>query len=296
MKKNITDQALNIIRARKKKNQDIFKEKSTVLENDENFVKIEKEYLSLSIQNRKKEAYGQNCDKDEEERLLKILKDIKAEHGLEKLEMQYDCPLCKDEGYVDGKQCKCLKTEISKLLLKDSGFEKLENFDASIKTSEKLEPLYKKMKEWCNCKSAKNLIYFSGPSGVGKTHLLRCMANEFITNGKVVNIVTSLNLSLDFKTFSKTADEQLLKKYINPEVLFVDDLGTEPIFKNVTIEYLYLIINERKLRNKKTVITSNLGLEEISDRYDERIFSRIVDQNTSIAVFIDGKDRRLIKK
>lgn len=296
MKKNITDQALNIIRARKKKNQDSFKEKSVVLENDENFLKTEKEYLSLAIQNRKKEAYGQKCDKGEEERLLKILKDIKAKHGLEKLEMQYDCPLCKDEGYVNGKQCKCLKTEISKLLLKDSGFEKLENFDEAIKTSEELEPLYKKMKEWCNCKSAKNLIYFSGPSGVGKTHLLRCMANEFITNGKVVNIVTSLNLSLDFKTFSKTADEQLLKKYINPEVLFVDDLGTEPIFKNVTIEYLYLIINERKLRNKKTVITSNLGLEEISDRYDERIFSRIVDQNTSIAVFIDGKDRRLTKK
>ncbi len=296
MKKNITEDALNIIRERKKKNQDAFKEKTAVLETDEAYLSAEKKYTAAVIENRKKEAYEEKVDAAKEQQLLKELETIKAKYGLKDVTLHYDCPHCKDEGYVNGKQCTCLKSEISKLLLKGSGFEQLENFDDAIKTAKTLQPLYKKMQEWCNVTSAKNLIFFSGPTGVGKTHLLCCMANEFIQNGKVVNIVTSLNLSIDFKTFSKTSDEELLKKYLTPDVLFIDDLGTEPIFKNVTVEYLYLIINERKMRNKKTVITSNLELDEISDRYDERLYSRIGDQKTSIAVLLDSEDRRLTKK
>lgn len=296
MKKSITEEALNIIRERKKKNQDAFRIKTAALENDEEYLSAEKQYTSIVIENRKKEAYGEKVDKTKEEQSLKKLEAIKSKHGLSGVNMQFNCPLCKDEGYINGKQCNCLKSEISKLLLKGSGFEQLENFDDATKTAKNLQPLYKKMKEWCNVNSAKNLIYFAGPTGVGKTHLLRCMANEFIINGKVVNIVTSLNMSIDFKTFSKTSDETLLKKYLTPDVLFIDDLGTEPIFKNVTVEYLYLIINERKMRNKRTVITSNLELDEISDRYDERLYSRIGDQKTSIYLILQGSDRREEKK
>ncbi len=296
MKQNIIEQALNIIRARKKKNQDELREKLAVLEKDEDFATLEKKYTALVIENKKKEAYGEVPNEKEEKALFQKLQQTKSRYGLEDVKLHYDCPLCKDEGLIDGKQCRCLKTEISKLILEGSGFEKLESFEKAIPTAQHLTPVYEKMQQWCNANSAKNLIYLAGPTGVGKTHLMRCMANELIKNGKVVNIVTSLSLSIDFKTFSKNLDEEILKKYLTPDVLFIDDLGTEPIFKNVTIEYLYLVINERKMKNKKTVITSNLDLGDVMDRYDERIFSRIVDKNTSITLFLDGDDRRLIKK
>lgn len=295
MRKDITEQALRIVRAKKKRNQDLFNEKISVLEKDKEYVRIEKEYISLMIDNQKKEAYGQKADREKEQKLFELLQEQKEKYGLKNISIEYGCPLCKDEGYVNGKQCKCLKTEISKLLLQGSGFEKLEDFDKATKSSGSLEPLYRKMQEWCNKNSEKNLIFLSGPTGVGKTHLIQCMANEFINKGKMINIVTSLNLSLDFKIFCKNSDESLLTKYLNPDVLFIDDLGTEPIFKNVTIEYLYLIINERKMRNKRTVITSNLTLSDVFDRYDERIFSRIADQKSSIAINLDGDDRRLKK-
>lgn len=296
MKTNITEEALGIIRARKKKNQEDFRKKTAILDQDKQFVETERKYIDTVIENRKKEAYGQACDHTTEAKYFEQLQSIKAKYGLENATMHFDCPICKDTGYVDGKQCSCLKSIISNLLLKGSGFEQLEDFESATKTAKELKPLYKSMKEWCNSNSAKNLIYLCGPTGVGKTHLIRCMANEFISNGKVVNIVTSLDMSIDFKTFSKNSDEELLKKYITPEVLFVDDLGAEPIFKNVTVEYLYLIINERKMRNRKTIITSNLELDEISDRYDERLYSRIGDQKTSIYVILDGEDRRGEKK
>ena len=45
MKKDITEQALRIVRAKKKKNQDLFNEKISVLEKDKEFIKIKKEYI-----------------------------------------------------------------------------------------------------------------------------------------------------------------------------------------------------------------------------------------------------------
>ena len=151
------------------------------------------------------------------------------------------------------------------------------------------------MKEWCNKKSDKNLIYIAGPTGVGKTHLIKCMANELIENGKVIKLVTAFNMNQDFKEFKKTMNEDLLNKYLSPEVLFVDDLGTEPKYKDITIEHLYLVINERKMKNLPTIITSNLDLKDLRDVYDERISSRIMDRNSSINIYIDGDDRRLKK-
>lgn len=294
MNPKVTEQALNIIRNRRQDAEKRYREKMAKIESDKNYNLTQKRYMALVIENARKEAYGEKADKTEENATLKIINSLKAKYGLENAKIEYSCPYCKDTGYVNGKQCKCLKSEISKLLLENSGFEKLESFDEGMKTCGPiLLPIYQKMREWCNSNSKKNLIYFAGPTGVGKTYLIRCMANELIKNGKVINIVTSLNLSLDFKTFTKTFEEELLKKYITPEVLFIDDLGTEPIFKNATIEYLYLIINERKMRNKKTVITSNLDLGDIRERYDERIYSRIVDRNTSLTIFLNGEDKRI---
>ena len=122
---------------------------------------------------------------------------------------------------------------------------------------------------------------------------MKCMANEFIENGKVVKITTAFNMNQDFKEFSKTRNEELLNKYLSPEILFVDDLGTEPKYEDITLEYTFFIINERKMRNLKTVITSNKCPEELMQIYDERIFSRLTDKSTSFIFELSGEDRRL---
>ena len=75
----------------------------------------------------------------------------------------------------------------------------------------------------------------------------------------------------------------------------IDDLGTEPVLKNVTLEYLYLILNERLTSNKATVITTNLDLNGIINRYGERIYSRITNKSNTFVCRFTGADLRKLQ-
>lgn len=290
MKQAIIFKALAIVQARKRKAESEYSDKIRPLYKDEDFEELDKKYTRLVIENARKEANGEKVDKSEEEKLKAKLDTLKNT-----TEPDYSCKICKDNGYTNGQMCKCLKKEISNVLLEGSGFEKLEKFEDAKKTSGSLEKIYELMQKWCNSDFKKNLIYLAGPTGVGKTYLMRAMANELIERGKVIKIATAFAMNQDFKEFSKRHNDDLLNKYLDCEVLFVDDLGTEPLYKNVTLEFLYLIINERKMRKLPTIITSNLDLCDISERYDERITSRIADRETSITLLLGGEDRRLKK-
>ncbi len=289
MKQQIIQKALNIVRSRKNRAElehNLLIEKN--LENPE-YQDLQKQYTRLMIENARRESEGKGPDKQKENQLKAKL------DTFSNLTPKYSCPTCHDDGYVNGQMCVCLKKEISKILLSDSGFQKLENFEDAKKTCGDLKETYALMQKWCNSDFKKNLVYLAGPTGVGKTFLIRCMANELIESGKVVKIVTSFALNQDFKDFSRSHNDDLLNKYINCEVLFIDDLGTEPIYKNITVEFLYLIINERKMRKLPTIITSNLDLSNVREIYDERIYSRIVDRSTSITILLTGQDKRIKK-
>lgn len=293
MKQDIIKEGLKVLHQHKIEAEQQYNNKMQPLYQDENFKKLNSAYTKTLIENARIESVGEKPDKTAENKLKNEIEKLISDKNLSDAKVEYNCNFCNDEGYVNGQMCSCLKKEISKILLKNSGFEKLESFSEATKTSGDLEKYYNKMQEWCNSKFTKNLIYLAGPTGVGKTYLIRCMANELIQKGKIIKIVTAFKMNQDFKLFSKTFDDEILNKYLDCEVLFIDDLGTEPIYKNVTVEYLYLIINERKMKKLPTVITTNLDLNDLRNRYDERIFSRIVDRQTSITLLLAGNDKRL---
>ena len=83
-----------------------------------------------------------------------------------------------------------------------------------------------------------------------------------------------------------------LSPLLDVDLLVIDDIGAEPQFKNVTCEYLYLVISERARYHKKTIITTNLKPLEFIDRYGERIYSRIFDKSKSILLNLKGEDLR----
>ena len=108
---------------------------------------------------------------------------------------------------------------------------------------------------------------------------------------------TAFNLNslfLKYHTTNVKERDYILTNLIETDVLLIDDLGTEPIIKNVSIEYLTLLLTERQ--NKHTIIATNLTDEEIQNKYGDRVFSRLTNKNMSKLLYLDGDDLRHINK
>ena len=76
------------------------------------------------------------------------------------------------------------------------------------------------------------------------------------------------------------------------DLLIIDDLGTE-LTNSFVSSQLFLCINERIMRRKSTIISTNLELENFSETYSERTFSRIASNYQMVKLI--GKDIRIQK-
>lgn len=300
MNQRLLNEALNNINSKRISAEKTAKENlEKALKNDD-FKKLYYAYTSTMIENAKKDAFGEKYEKNELQKIEKTIKQKLKDLKLEPINPNYSCIKCNDSGYIENKYCDCLKKEITRILFKNSGFKKLNDFKDSnfeiFENKEEMKKIYEVLKAWCNKDSDKNLVYLLGQTGTGKTHLLSSMANEFIKQNKIVFLTTAFNLSQLFLKYHTTKEKDVLDEILSCEVLFIDDLGTEPFLKNITQEYTYLVINERRMKNLRTIITSNLTPLELKEKYDERIFSRILDKSTSITLELKGKDKRFVNK
>lgn len=78
-------------------------------------------------------------------------------------------------------------------------------------------------------------------------------------------------------TFDKDSDdseEKLIRDYSRKELLCLDDLAAEKV-SDYTVSTLYLVVNKRGEYARPTIITSNLSLDGIAQRLDDRIASRL---------------------
>ncbi len=232
--------------------------------------------------------------------------------GLKKEELSpiYECEKCKDSGFVGGEMCDCYIARRNAELIKECGLSASElvgfaDFDTKIFADEKQKNDSIKLKDfltkWCNNYPAvsKNKIVLLGKTGTGKTFFSKCMAKELINKGLSVCYVSAFEMNNLFLKYHTTFDESklsVLVPLIESEILFIDDLGTEPNLKNVTENYLFLILSERERFNRPTIITTNLGADGLSQNYGERIYSRLSDKKSGIILKLEGEDLRYSKK
>lgn len=218
---------------------------------------------------------------------------------------KFECKNCKDTGFIDGKMCDCLTQNYYNTLmeLSNTTFDnipliseyKTECFKQDIN---KMNSLKNSMINFVdNIKTARtrNLV-FVGNTGVGKTYLAKSIAKTCMSQGNTVIFTTSFNLNNEFlkSHLSSELDKiKLLNNFINCDLLVIDDLGSEPILKNVTREYLLILINERIARNKAIIITTNLRPDNIISTYGQRFASRIFNKEDSSLIEITGKDLRM---
>lgn len=286
--------------------------------------KLEENLISLSAESGRMALRGDDSSlKNLKSSLSELqLRQIKllSQAGLpsDYLEMRYQCNKCQDTGYIGSDKCNCLKQAIADLMYSDSNIKAIlskENFskfsfqyysDEYVDEVLGLSPLSNMQKVVAVCKNfikhfSKNHdnLLLLGNAGVGKTFLANCIAKELLDNGYTVIYLTAFRLFdiLEKHKFGKDEDNsyQAANQFdyiLDCELLIIDDLGTE-LNNSFTNSQLYLIINERLLRQKSTIISTNLSLPNINTNYGERIFSRIVSNYNAQRII--GEDIRLLK-
>ena len=222
------------------------------------------------------------------------------------------CPVCRDTGYTGEpvrEPCECLKKAYREKLrrkigLNSEGNETFESFDLSVFPEEKLpersysqRDLMKRCREiceeWANRYpdvESRDLM-LSGKSGLGKTYLLHAMAERLVRRDINVLIVSAYK-TLEILRKAYFSNEENPGELTETEVLMIDDLGSEPLMQNVTVEQLFNLINERQNRGLSTVISTNLDMIEFRNRYTERIASRLRDKRYCKVITLEGKDIR----
>jgi len=234
----------------------------------------------------------------------------------------YECIYCQDTGYIsqDGQtqMCNCLKQKIYDIEYNKSNMNSLEkqnfqNFKVQLYSTEKdaekyqsdisprenIELILKICQNFVknfNITDERNLL-FTGKTGLGKTFLSSCIANELLKQGKTVLYQTAsvmLDTIIDYRFGKANSSKNIYDHLLNVDLLIIDDLGTEGINQMKLVE-LFNIINSRLLNSKKitkTIISTNLSLQSLFENYDERIVSRLVG-NYDICYFF-GEDIRFM--
>ena len=227
----------------------------------------------------------------------------------------YDCPICKDTGYVGSEKCSCFKKAVIDLLYAQSNLEEIlqkENFDTfslkyysdsyiDAKTGRTSLSSMKEALQVCHdfvdrFDTEFSNLFLYGDTGVGKTFLSNCIAKELIDKTYSVIYFTAFELFDVFakSKFGKDETAEVMYSHIfDCDLLIIDDLGTE-LTNSFTTSQLFLCLNERLLRKKSTIISTNLALDTFSELYSARTFSRITS-NYKILKLI-GDDIRIKKK
>lgn len=224
------------------------------------------------------------------------------------------CPHCGDSGTLsDGSACRCLMTyytaeqnrRLSKML--DLGGQSFDTFsldwydDGQGATLRHMELVLEACINYARRfgERSGNLM-FTGAPGLGKTFLSACIAREVSERGYSVVYDTAGHIFQQFESdkfgrenpYEEAADREV-NRYLNCDLLIMDDLGTEMLTGFVQSAF-YRIINDRLLGRRKTVLSTNLTPAELSARYGAAVSSRIQGEYDILQFY--GKDIRLQKK
>ena len=244
-----------------------------------------------------------------------------TEHGwpADALDDRPACPKCGDTGWVGAAMCSCLKelcaqeqiAELSRLL--DLGEQSFDTFSLDLYSplpwpGEDMSPRENMefILEVCANYARKfgkfyfRNLFLTGAPGLGKTFLSACIARTVSDQGFSVVYDTAVNVFARFEEqkFARDREEagearDDTRRYLGCDLLILDDLGSElttPFVQSA----LYTLINSRLSADKRTVISSNLSMDQIRQRYTPQIASRLEGEYRVLPFY--GEDIRLLRK
>lgn len=262
--------------------------------------------------------------KELEERNLKLQREraellVGAGYPYDYVDDEPVCRQCGDSGYLgDGSPCRCLlkycaqeqNRQLSRLL--DLGNQSFDTFsldwygtqvwdDFGRSPRENMEMVREICGSYARSFSAgSGNLLFTGAPGLGKTFLSACIARVVSERGFSVVYDTAAHIFQHFESgkFGRENPydgdpEREINRYLNCDLLIMDDLGTEMLtsFVQATV---YRLVNERLLSRKSTLLSTNLSVPELGRRYGEAVLSRLQGEYQVLVFF--GEDIRLLKR
>lgn len=279
---------------------------------------IDRQIKELGFSSLKLASFGKETQEYE-----KKIKDLSAykkrllrENGYSEdyMEIKYFHPACQDTGFVGNKVCSCRKQLIIDQKYDQSNIrdkireENFASFDINlfsrnpdnnpISPYENMTHILKVVRKYCaNFAYETSNIYIYGEVGRGKTFLLNSIAKEILDQNFSVLYVTAPRLFKflnDYLYAFEDRREKLDEKYrliFESDLLIIDDLGAEAS-RPKDPSLLFDLVNERMNEGKPIIFSSNLDLASLQEEYGDRIFSRIMGNETKI-LEIYGRDLRL---
>ncbi|NLW20583.1 MAG: ATP-binding protein [Clostridiales bacterium] len=227
------------------------------------------------------------------------------------LEPVFQCLDCRDSGYtgtVPRALCGCVSRRYHELLSGDLAQDNgpsFERFDPRVFPEVDLDDqgtTQRMLMEVIRRHAARfadevpggrlNLLLY-GPSGLGKTYVLHSIARRVRERGTLTLTLNANALLNHIRQAYFSREDEVEQPYYTVPLLLIDDLGTEPLWENITLEQLFALLEHRIQNRLHTVISTNLPLEKIRERYTARIYSRLLDQRNSLALQFQGQDVRL---
>ena len=225
------------------------------------------------------------------------------------LDLQYRCSICKDTAYVGdapSRFCDCFENRLRMMQYEDGSMagvneQNFATFDlARFPEENNQRAVMEALRRGCEIyadsfpNSKYDNIVLSGLGGTGKTFLLNCIYERVVSRGHAAVRVTAFKMfeMMRKQHFANSPEDCEFDQLLSAPMLLIDDLGSEPMMRNITVEYLFILLNERLSAHRHTVITTNLLPDQIRERYGERISSRMFDRSRTYAVNLTGKDLR----
>lgn len=231
-------------------------------------------------------------------------REILRQNGIDPQSLQggYACPVCRDTGIVleNGikRPCSCRVQQAQKKRdEKFLSYPHFSDFRASIyedsaqrESAQRLKAMLESYALQFPHNKKPNLFLF-GNTGLGKTFFLSCLTRALHERGIKCEMVPAYDL-FDAMRRQHLGQANALRKYGALPFLAIDDLGVEPMYRNITVEYLNKLLDLRLQRHLATAVTTNLDNGALAERYGERILSRLYDQRLFDFIGLRGRDLR----
>lgn len=134
-------------------------------------------------------------------------------------------------------------------------------------------PEYEKVAEWLGDNKGRGLLCF-GNCGRGKTLITQRIIPVLINfyNGKVLNTITAADIGRKYDEISEC------------KLISIDDVGVEDVSNlyGEKHDYFRELVDVAERKQKLLVISTNLTLKEIAERYGDRTIDRLRAITTTV--------------